>query len=205
MFLKQGYAVLLPDARAHGESGGDIATYGVKERYDMLHWTQWLRQQSAGCVYLFGESMGAAIALETTAVDPKLCAVVVESPYSQFREIAYDRVAQQAHVSPWIVETIGRPMLESSLLYARLRYRVDLTQASPEDSLERSSVPTLLIHGTADRNIPIRHSYELMRTCASHTQLWVVEGADHGGAVNANPREFERRVVGWFVDHPSSH
>lgn len=30
MFLERGYAVLLPDARAHGESGGEIATYGVK-------------------------------------------------------------------------------------------------------------------------------------------------------------------------------
>ena len=29
MFLDRGYAVLLPDARDHGESGGDMATYGI--------------------------------------------------------------------------------------------------------------------------------------------------------------------------------
>src|SRR6266481_5873042 len=29
LFLEHGYAVLLPDARAHGESGGQLATYGL--------------------------------------------------------------------------------------------------------------------------------------------------------------------------------
>lgn len=202
MFLKHGYAVLLPDARAHGESGGEIATYGLKERYDIREWTRWVHERSHGCVYLFGESMGAAIALQATAVAPDLCAVAVESPYSTFREIAYDRVARVAHTGTWFARTIARPMLEFSMLYARLRYKVDLSQASPEYALERSTIPTLLIHGTADKNIPLRHSEELIRCCSSHTQLWVVNGADHGGAVNVAKEEFETRVLEWFQSHP---
>jgi alpha-beta hydrolase superfamily lysophospholipase len=83
MFLQAGYRVLLPDSRAHGESGGEIATYGLLERDDVHRWAEWARSQpKAGCVYLFGESMGAAIALQATASDSDLCAVVVESPYS---------------------------------------------------------------------------------------------------------------------------
>jgi len=31
LLLRHGYSVLLPDARAHGMSGGAIATYGLKE------------------------------------------------------------------------------------------------------------------------------------------------------------------------------
>jgi hypothetical protein len=38
MFLHDGYSVLLPDSRAHGESGGDIATYGIRERQDVHLW-----------------------------------------------------------------------------------------------------------------------------------------------------------------------
>ena len=80
MFLKEGYRILLPDSRAHGDSGGAIATYGLLERDDIHRWADWARQQPhTGCVYLFGESMGAAIALQATAADPNLCAVVVES------------------------------------------------------------------------------------------------------------------------------
>src|SRR5262249_49602650 len=42
LLLKSGYAVLLPDARAHGESGGDLATYGVKETDDIHRWISWM-------------------------------------------------------------------------------------------------------------------------------------------------------------------
>jgi hypothetical protein len=35
LLLEHGYAVLLPDARRHGESGGELATYGVKEADDI--------------------------------------------------------------------------------------------------------------------------------------------------------------------------
>jgi dipeptidyl aminopeptidase/acylaminoacyl peptidase len=35
LLLSRGYSVLLPDARAHGESAGPIATYGVLEAEDI--------------------------------------------------------------------------------------------------------------------------------------------------------------------------
>src|SRR4051794_11675285 len=35
MFLNTGYSVLVPDARAHGSSGGEFVTYGLEEKYDM--------------------------------------------------------------------------------------------------------------------------------------------------------------------------
>ena len=38
LLLSHGYAVLLPDARAHGSSGGELATYGVKEADDIRLW-----------------------------------------------------------------------------------------------------------------------------------------------------------------------
>ena len=92
-FLAHGYAVLLPDSRAHGESGGSIATYGLLESYDIRHWAEWLKSQSrADCVYGFGESMGAALVLEALRSEPNFCAVVAESPFSTFREVAFDRV-----------------------------------------------------------------------------------------------------------------
>src|ERR1700758_4537005 len=79
MFLDHRYAVLLPDARRHGESGGDLATYGLKESDDIRRWIDWLyslppiaQQQrmpgdiaSTQCVYGFGESYGAALMLQS--------------------------------------------------------------------------------------------------------------------------------------------
>jgi pimeloyl-ACP methyl ester carboxylesterase len=67
--------------------------------------------------------------------------------------------------------------------------------------MEHSRVPALLIAGTADRNIPMRHSAELIRTSGSHAQMWVVNGADHGGAASVAHDEFQRRILDWFRDH----
>ena len=44
LFLDQGYSVLLPDSRGHGASGGELVTYGLWEKYDVLDWARWLRQ-----------------------------------------------------------------------------------------------------------------------------------------------------------------
>lgn len=202
MFLNQGYSVLMPDSRAHGESGGAIATYGIRERYDVQRWSAWLKQSSNSCVYLFGESMGAAISLQATEVTPELCAVAVESPFSTFREIAYDRMAEHTPFGSWFWrDAAGRPVIEIALAYACVRYHIDLAQADPEAAMEHSKVPSLLIAGTADHNIPMRHSAELMRTSGSHASLWIVPGADHGGAVTVAGPEFERRILDWFRQH----
>src|SRR5215471_2607698 len=42
LLLEHGYAVLLPDARRHGESGGELATYGLKEVDDIHRWASWI-------------------------------------------------------------------------------------------------------------------------------------------------------------------
>lgn len=201
MFLQQGYAVLMPDSREHGESGGTIATYGVLEREDVHRWARWLRTRAPGCTYLLGESMGAAIGLQAEAVTPELCAVAVESPYSTFRPISYERLGRGSHTGTRFWKTLGRPILESAILYTRLRYGVWLTDASPEAAVLSATTPTLLIAGTEDVNIPMHHAQELERVCASHCALWIVPGAAHGEASLVAHAEFESRVLGWFAAH----
>lgn len=201
LFLHHGYAVLLPDSRAHGESGGAIATYGVLERIDVQRWAAWLRPHAPRCEYLFGESMGAAIAIESSPVVPGLCAIAAEASFASFDEIANDRISQRTGLGLWFPEGIGAPIRDAGLVWARLRYHVWLEDADPEAAAEHSRLPTLLICGTADDNIPMRHSLELERAAGAHAALWVVPGAQHTGADVTAPAEFERRVVGWFADH----
>jgi uncharacterized protein len=201
MFLAQGYAVLLPDSRAHGASGGREVTFGILERDDVRRWVDWVRQRDAGCTYLLGESMGAAIGLEATAVTPQLCAVAVESPYARFREISYERLGRGTHLGPVFWSTVGRPILEVAIAYTKIRYGIYLPNAEPLAAVEQSNVPSLLIAGTLDENIPMHHAEELEKVCASHCSLWIVPGADHGGASEVEHDEFDRRVLDWFASH----
>ena len=201
MFLDEGYAVLVPDSRAHGESGGDLVTYGVLERYDVKQWVEWMHQRAPGCTYLLGESMGAGIGLQTEAVATPLCAVAAEDPYARFREIGPERVGRATHTGPLFWQTLGRPVLEIAGGYGRLRYGLYLPDADPETAVRQSTIPTLLITGTKDMNIPMHHAQELEQACANHCSLWIVPGADHGGASSVAHAEFEQRVLSWFSTH----
>ncbi len=148
LLLRHGYAVLLPDVRAHGESGGELTTYGVKEADDVRHWFDWIEKVEAPhCIDGLGNSMGAALLLESLKSTPGFCAVVAESPFANFREASYYRMGQWSGTGPWLGRTLLRPAVETGFLYARLKYGVNLGKASPENAVAASSVPVLLIHG----------------------------------------------------------
>lgn len=202
LFLEHGYAVLLPDARDHGESGGELATYGVKESDDTHRWVSWLYEHDAPqCVYGFGESYGAALMLQSLAVEQRYCAVAAESPFSTAREMSFERVSGPLHLQPWFGKTFGRPVIWSAVVYARLRYGIDLLQPNPLNAVKNSSVPVLLIHGEEDRNITPHHSELIAAAAPDHAQLWLVPHAGHAMAWAAAHEEFEQRLLGWFATH----
>lgn len=202
LFLSQGFAILLPDSRAHGESGGKFPTYGVKETDDVHRWFEWLAtQQHPRCIFGMGESMGAAILLQSVKEEPRFCAVVAESPFASFRQIAYVRVGQFAGTGAWLGEVALRPAVELAFLYGRITRSVSLTDASPVEAVVESRVPILLIHGLSDNNIPFHQSERIRSRNPADITLWEVPGAGHCGAVNVAPQLFDRRVVEWFSVH----
>jgi pimeloyl-ACP methyl ester carboxylesterase len=205
LLLAHGYSVLLPDARAHGASGGPLATYGLVERNDIRQWFDFLSAQDhPRCIFGLGESMGAAQLLQSLEAGTHFCAVVAESSFSNFHEIAYDRMGQPFHlgasVGPWCGRTFLRPLVEAAFLRARWKFDLNLYRVSPEDAVAATQVPVLLIHGQIDSNIPVRHSRRI-HVRNPRTVLWEVPNADHCGAISTAPQEFERRVLSWFGDH----
>lgn len=202
LLLERGYAVLLPDARRHGESGGELATYGVKESDDIHRWISWIyAHDPPQCVYGFGESYGAALMLQSLAAENRFCALAVESPFSTAREMSFERVSGPLHFGPWFGRTVGRPAIWSAVAYARVRYGIDLLQPNPLEAVAHSTVPVLLIHGGDDRNIAPWHSQLIAAAASGHSELWLVPHAGHTMAWAAAHREFEGRLLGWFATH----
>jgi uncharacterized protein len=204
LFLSKGYEVLLPDLRAHGTSGGNYPTYGIKEADDVQDWFRWLvTQQHPACVFGMGESMGAAIVLQAVRKTP-FCGVVAESPFASFRQIAYIRVGQMFRTGSWLGRIVLRPAVELAVVYGKLTRGVDLSQVSPQNSVARSTIPILLIHGLADDNIPAQQSEMIRSRNPGDVALWEVPNAGHCGAVSAAGEEFNFRVLGWFSSHDAS-
>jgi uncharacterized protein len=201
LFLDHGYRVLLPDARAHGTSDGDLATYGLRERHDIQRWVDWLEGGHPACIYGFGESMGAALLLQSLAHEQRFCAVVVESPFAKFQNVAYERAARYTRMPFWVGRSIERPPVDFALWYVQRKYGLDFRQANPLDAITKTSTPVLLIGDEKDRDIRPHHAVELYEANPNTTELWMVKGAAHGGAWGADPDLFNRRVTQFFANH----
>jgi hypothetical protein len=201
LLVGHGFDVLLPDARAHGISGGSLATFGLLESDDIHRWLDWLEQnQHPDCIFGLGESMGAALLLQSLRSEKRFCAVAAESPFATFREIGYDRIGQFFHTGPWLGRTALRPIIEFAFVYSRLRYDFDFERASPQNVVASTNVPVFLIHAQNDSNIPVRHS-RLIAARNPSVSLWEVANTDHCGAVGTHPTEFDERLSRWFVGH----
>ena len=183
-------------------SDGDLATYGLKESDDIHRWVDWLESDAhPDCVFGFGESMGAAQILESLTKETRYCAVIAESPFATFREVAYARFGRPFHTGAWLGRTFFWPTVEVGFLYVREKFGLKMELASPADAVAHSNVPVFLIHGLSDENIPAYHSVEIQARNPSRVTLWRVAGAVHCGTHSIAPKEFERRVLDWFTEH----
>jgi pimeloyl-ACP methyl ester carboxylesterase len=198
LFTSQGYRVLLPDGRANGNSGGELITYGLLEKYDTIDWAHWLRTEGCQSIFGLGESLGAAILIQSSAVDPVFKSIVAECSYADLRGVGEYRVQRMAPLPPWLARPASEAMLEFAFLYARPRFGVDLSKVSPVTDIARTKTPILLIHGLADTRTPPWNSEELAKA-NPRAALWLVPGAGHVGASRARPEEFNRRVLDWFA------
>lgn len=72
---REAYRTLEPDSRGHGASGGDLLTYGVRERDDddVHPWVDWMETQwKPRAVLGLGASLGADILLQSLPGEPGL-------------------------------------------------------------------------------------------------------------------------------------
>lgn len=201
LFTENHYKVLMPDSRGHGESGGEIVTYGLLEAEDVYRWVDWLIGSGhPRNIFGMGESLGAAILLQSLSVETRFRAVVAEGPFANFEDVAVYRVAQRLPFDSRLAHPLAVAMVWSRFAYGKLKYGVDFRTASPEAVVGGTSTPVLLIHGLDDTNIPPAHS----RMIASRNRsiaVWFVPGARHTSAFQAAPEQFRHRVLGWLSDH----
>lgn len=198
--LRHHYSVVMMDARAHGKSGGEMATYGWKERFDTAAITQVLfSTESVRHLFALGASMGGAIALQSAAVEPRIEAVVAEAPFASLREVSYDYSGLD--ISPVLGKTLLWPASYFAMRGAAQAGQFDPDDVSPEEAVSQRAFPVLLICGTRDRRIPCRHAERIYRGARGASQLWVVEGAGHAAALGTTPREYEDHVIQFFDDH----
>jgi alpha-beta hydrolase superfamily lysophospholipase len=221
--LRAGYSVVMMDARAHGASGGPIATYGWLERndtraiIDALLASERDRYVSVQMsspfppgtldpvgpkhIFALGESMGAGIVLQSAAVDPRIEAVVAEAPFANLREAAYDYAGLRKY--PWLGKTLFAPGTWTLLYRDEKLAGFPGAEVSPMKAVASRAFPVLLICDEKDVALPCRHSEMIYAAARGPKQLWVVPRAFHTAALGYQPEEFRRRVLAFFAEYSS--
>ena len=198
MLLGAGYGVVMMDARAHGESGGAMATYGWLEREDTRAVVDALVvSEQPAHIFALGESMGAGIALQSAGVDPRIEAVVAEAPFASLREASYDYAGLQEY--PLLGKTLFAPGAWLMLYRGGRLAGFPAAGVSVEKAAAQRAFPVLLICDTADTTLPCRHARRIYAAASGPKSLWVVPGAFHTGAIAFFPAEFQRRVLSFYA------
>jgi alpha-beta hydrolase superfamily lysophospholipase len=200
VLLMAGYGVVMMDSRAHGISEGPIATYGWLERNDARFIVDALEQsEHPKHLFALGESMGAAIALQSAAVEPRIEAVVAEASFANIREASYDYAGLRRY--PWLGKTWLSPGTWTMIYRGESLAGFPAAEISPERATAARAFPVLLICDAEDVALPCRHTKMIYEAARGPKQMWVVPGAFHTAALGYQPVEFRRRVLDFFATH----
>lgn len=189
------YNVFMPDARGHGDSGGNYIGFGWHERKDWLAWIGVVQDRvgSGSPIVLHGVSMGAATVLMTSgeALPEAVKAVIADCGYTSV----------EAQLS-WQLERMygirDQGIVDSTSRLTKERAGYSFKEASALDQVRKSRTPTLIIHGDADSFVPVAMAHELFEACAAPKSLWIVPGAAHGLAWSTDPTGYQTRVIGFL-------
>jgi len=202
ILLLAGYDVVMMDARAHGASEGAMATYGWLERNDTHSIVESLETtEHPRHLFALGESMGAGIALQSAAVEPRIEAVVAEASFANLREASYDYAGLRRY--PWLGKTLFAPGTWTMIYHAERLANLPAAEVSPEKAVAARAFPVFLICDGADVALPCRHTKSIYDAARGPKQIWVVPGAFHTAALGFEPAEFRRRVASLRADDPT--
>jgi alpha-beta hydrolase superfamily lysophospholipase len=192
MYARHGFNVLNVDLRAHGESEGAMITMGWTDGQDIVDWVGYLvgRFGADIRIVLHGVSMGAAAVVNASSWTryPQIVAVVADSCPARIRECVLSAMRR-------IVVAPPGPLFAAANLAFRVRGGFDLSKANPIDTVRRSTLPSLFIHGASDTLVEPSQAAELYSACgAASKKLYVVPGAIHAASAFVDPQAYEDTV-----------
>ena len=215
-----GYNVLTFDFRGHGDSGGQLVSYGDLERRDVLGAVQWLRRthpDAARHVVGLGTDTGAAALIEAAA-DPSPAGQAIEAvaAYAPFDRL--DRLAETSvlPVAPppvaWLVDRVARvpgstvvapPPLAWLIRHvavpvAAVQVGAPLSSFAPADAAAQLwPRPLLVLHGMSDGVVPFARGQAVYDAAAEPRQRLFVVNCDHLQLLQSG---YAKQVVKRFLD-----
>lgn len=196
-YLKRGYAMLLPDARAHGESEGEYIGFGCLDRKDALVWIRWVIQELGEDVeiILHGTSMGGATVLMASGLElsPQVKGIVSDCGFTSPKEVFTHVLNSMYHLPAF-------PVIQGADIMNRKLAGYGMDECNAKREVARAKVPILFIHGSNDTFVPARMCDEIYDCCASPKKKLIVEGAAHAESYYKDTEKYEQALNEFFQE-----
>lgn len=191
-FLKRGYAMLMPDARAHGASEGKYIGFGCLDRQDALSWIQWAVQECGENtrILLHGTSMGGATVLMTSGLElpDNVKGIVSDCGFTSPKEVF-------THVLNHMYHLPAFPAIQGADLINRKLAGYGMDECNARREVQKAKVPILFIHGSADTFVPCSMCHEIYDSCRSPKRKLIIEGAAHAESYYKDMETYEKALT----------
>jgi dienelactone hydrolase len=194
MLARHGYGVLLFDRRGEGKSEGDPTSWGWGNEKDLKAAIAFLQHRAdvdPDRIGGLGLSVGGEMMIQTAAETSALKAVAAEG--------AGMRSVREALDTPASIDTVLGTPFKAVETTAVAVFHDQAPPASLVDLVKKVAPrPLLLMYSGKGQGGEVQLNPEFYRAAGQPKALWKIPGAGHTGGIRAQPREYERRVVGFF-------
>ncbi len=175
---ERGFDVVAFDARAHGESEGEISTVGDLEGADANAVVEQAEKKFAlpHPRIVIGQSLGAVTAIRMiTLPGNTMDGAIIISPYARLHDVVE---REEKFYLPWT--DTAQVMADAEKLAGRKMWDFAPVKLAPQ-----IAIPVLVLHGTADSRFRLaegREVFDAIGTAQAHParKLWVeAKGAGH--------------------------
>jgi len=178
-FHRLGLSVFAIDYRGYGKSQGDFPSESQVYEDAQLAWDYLVKQRGVNPhqIYIYGHSLGGAIAIDLAVRHPEAAGLIVEGSFT----------ATRAMVD-----------FQKGLFWL---FPIDWLLTQRFDSLskvDRLQMPVLFIHGTADNVVPVEMSKKLFDAAPEPKQLYIVPDGGHNNVAQIGGAEY-LQIVSQFL------
>ncbi len=196
MLARHGYGVLLFDRRGEGVSEGDPNILGWQGERDIRAAVAFLQSRpdvDPERIGAIGLSVGGEMLIEAAAESDGLAAVVSEG--------AGIRSLREALAIPGTRKKIEAALVHMAMTPGTALFSSNLPPKNLEDlSAGIAPAPVFFIYAVPGQGGEAELTETFYEAAREPKEIWLVAGAEHTGGIEAQPEEYERRVVGFFDD-----
>ena len=196
--LSRNINLCIFDFQGSGLSEGEYISLGYHEKHQVKNIVDFVEKYpGVGSIGIWGRSMGAATTLIYANMDKRIKAIVVDSPFEDFRKLAKEMVLKQIKLPGFLVEgaisIIGKSV--------KNRNGMDINDIKAIEAVKNCEIPIIFIHAKDDGLVPFHHSEDLIKNYKGKDKVLKAVNGGHNGRRGNHLMEY---VGDFFAKHLES-